>query len=36
MDDGPTQLCLNPVILSDEWVVQSLFDEDGSELTVRH
>ena len=36
MDDGPTELCLNAVILGDEWIIECLFDEDGSELTVRH
>jgi hypothetical protein len=36
VDDGPTQLCLNAIILGDERVIQRLFDEDCSELSVRH
>jgi len=36
VNDGPTELCLDAVILSDERVVERLFDEDCSELTVRH
>ena len=36
VDDGPTELLLNLIILSDERVIECLFDEDGSELTVRH
>jgi hypothetical protein len=36
MDDGPTELHLNAIILSDEWFFERLFDEDGSELTVCH
>ena len=36
VDDGPTELHLNAIILSDERVIECLFDEDGSELTVRH
>jgi hypothetical protein len=36
MDDGPTELCLDAIILGDERVVERFFDEDGSELTVRH
>ena len=36
MDDGPTELCLNAVILGDEWIVECLFDEYGSQFTVRH
>jgi hypothetical protein len=36
MDDGPPELCLDAIILGDERVVERLFDEDCSELTVRH
>jgi hypothetical protein len=36
MDDGPTELCLNLIILGDEWFFERLFDEDGSQLTVCH
>jgi hypothetical protein len=36
MDDRPTKLCLDAIILGDEWVIKCLLDEDGSELTVRH
>ena len=36
VDNGPTQLCLNAVILGDEWIIERLFDEYGSQLTVRH
>jgi hypothetical protein len=36
MDDGPTELSLNLIILSDERVIECLFDEDGSELAMRH
>lgn len=36
VDDGPTELLLNLIILSNEWFFERLFDEDGSELTVRH
>ena len=36
VDDGPTELCLNAIILGDERVIERLFDEDCSELTVRH
>jgi hypothetical protein len=36
VDDRPTELCLNAIILGDERVVERLFDEDGSQFTVRH
>ena len=36
VDDGPTEFILNLIILRDERFFESLFDEDGSELTVRH
>jgi hypothetical protein len=36
VDDGPAELCLDAIILGDEWVIECLFDENGSELTVRH
>ena len=36
VNDRPTKLCLNAFILSDERFVESLFDEDGSQLTMRH
>jgi len=36
VDDGPTELCLDAIILGNERVIERLFDEDGSELTVRH
>ena len=36
MDDCPAELCLDAIILGDERVVESLFDEDCSELAVRH
>jgi hypothetical protein len=36
VDDCPAQLCLNAIILGDERIFERLFDEDGSELTVRH
>jgi hypothetical protein len=36
VNDRPTDLCLNAIILGDERVVERLFDEDGSQLTVRH
>jgi hypothetical protein len=36
VDDGPTELSLNLIILSDERVIECLFDEDGSELAMRH
>jgi hypothetical protein len=36
VDDGPTELLLNLIILGDEWFFERLFDEDGSQFTVRH
>jgi len=36
VDDGPTELCLNTIILGDERVIERLFDEDCSQFTVRH
>jgi hypothetical protein len=36
VDDCPAQLCLNAIILGDEWIVERLFDENGSKLAVRH
>jgi len=36
VDDRPTELCLNAVILGEERIVERLFDEDGSQLTVCH
>jgi hypothetical protein len=36
VNDSPTELCLNTIILGDKRIIESLFDEDGSELTVRH
>jgi hypothetical protein len=36
MDDGPTELCLDAIILGDERVIERLFDEDCSQLTVCH
>jgi hypothetical protein len=36
VDDRPTELCLDAIILGDERIVERLFDEDGSQLTVRH
>jgi hypothetical protein len=36
MDDRPTELCLDAIILSNHRIVECLFDEDGSELTVCH
>jgi hypothetical protein len=36
VDDRPTKLCLDAFIFSDERVVESLFDENGSQLAVRH
>jgi hypothetical protein len=36
VDDRPTELCLNAIVLCDERVIERLLDEDGSQLTVRH
>jgi hypothetical protein len=36
MDDRPTEFCLDAIVLGDEWIVERLFDEDGSHLTVCH
>jgi len=36
MDDCPAELCLDAIILDDERVIKRLFDEDCSELAVRH
>jgi hypothetical protein len=36
VDDGPTELCLDPIILGDERVIERLFDEDCSQFTVCH
>jgi hypothetical protein len=36
VDDGPTELLLNLIILGDEWFFERLFDENGSHFTVRH
>jgi hypothetical protein len=36
MDDGPAELCLDTIILGDEWIIERLFDEDCSQLTVSH
>ena len=36
VDDRPPELCLDAFIFSDEWIVECLFDENGSQLTVRH
>jgi hypothetical protein len=36
VDDGPTELLLNVVILGDERFFECLFDEDGSQFTMRH
>jgi hypothetical protein len=36
VDDRPTELCLDTIILSNHRIVECLFDEYGSELTVRH
>jgi hypothetical protein len=36
VDDRPTELCLNAIILSDKRIVERLFDEDGSQFAVRH
>jgi len=36
MNDRPTELCLYAIILGDEWVVECLFDEDGSQFAMRH
>ena len=36
MNDGPPELCLYAIILSDERIVERLFDEDCSKLAVRH
>jgi hypothetical protein len=36
VNNGSTQLCLDAIILGDERVIERLFDEDCSQLTVRH
>ena len=36
VDDCPTELCLDAIVLGDHRVIERLFDEDGSELSVRH
>ena len=36
VNDGPTELCLNAFVLCNHGVIERLFDEDGSELAVRH
>ena len=36
MDYGPTDLCLNAIILGNHRIVECLFDEDCSQLTMRH
>jgi hypothetical protein len=36
VDNRPTELCLNAIILGDEWIVERLLDEDGSQLTMCH
>jgi hypothetical protein len=36
VDYRPAELLLNLIILGDEWFFECLFDEDGSELTMRH
>ena len=36
VNDGPTELCLNAFVLGNHGVIERLFDEDGSELSVRH
>jgi len=36
MDDRPTEFCLDAIVLGDEWIVERLFDENGSHLTVCH
>ena len=36
VDNRPTELCLDAIVLGDERVIERLFDEDGSQLTVRH
>jgi len=36
VNDRPTELCLDAIILCDQRIVERLFDEDGSQLTVRH
>jgi hypothetical protein len=36
VNDRPTELCLNSIILGEERIVERLFDEDGSQFTVRH
>ena len=36
MDNRPTELCLDAIVLGEERVIERLFDEDGSQLTVRH
>lgn len=36
VDDRPTELCLNAIILGDERIVERLLDEDGSHFTMRH
>ena len=36
VNDCPTELCLNAFVFSDERFFERLFDEDGSQLTMRH
>jgi hypothetical protein len=36
MDDRPTEFCLYAIILGNHRVVESLFDEDGSQFAVCH
>jgi hypothetical protein len=36
MDDRPTELCLDAIILGNHRVIERLLDEDCSELTVSH
>jgi hypothetical protein len=34
VDDRPTELCLDAIIFGNHRVIECLFDEDGSHLTV--
>jgi hypothetical protein len=36
VDNRSTELCLDAIILCNEWIVERLLDEDCSQLTVRH
>jgi hypothetical protein len=36
VDDRAPELCLDAFVLNDERIIKCLFDEDGSQLSVRY